>query len=484
MNRPRRQALPLETYLNKIKNEQIRNDEDVQRLAGQWDNSMINELILTVFEDNYIPPIILGEQYFNNATQLWIIEGLQRSTSFMKFRFGNYKITSAIENSIVTYQKKIFEKDGTIAKDEFDNIMWETVEFDIKNKTYSDLPEELQNAFNEYQIEIVIHEDCDIKTMNRLVRRYNNHKPMNTNQRALGYAENFARDIRKISKHYFFDDCCNFTDKEKINGTMEKIVIESVMALNFWNKWTKQAIKMSTYINENANQKMFGKLKNYLDRLLNIVGTETSQLFTNKNTVLWFMLFDKFDKLSLDDKWFSAFLECFSQKLYLKPVDGVSFDELDKGRSTKDKGILEQKLHILESLMNDFLHISKETEINVETENTILNNAAIDLEKDISVIDFVRENAKSDVDEEDIDLYYEMLDKDYDLDKTSKLLDWKNEPSLIAIIAHSFEHDIELNEWIKDFFLRNSEYIRDQKENYLHMKYDLEKYLSEREEHK
>lgn len=101
-------------------------------------------------------------------------------------------------------------------------------------------------------------------------------------------------------------------------------------------------------------------------------------------------------------------------------------------------------------------------------------------DEDISVIDFVRENVKSDVDEEDIDLYYEMLDKDYDIDKTSKLLDWQNEPSLIAIIAYSFEHDIELNDWMKDFFSRNSKYLKNQKENYIYMKADLLKFLERR----
>ena len=39
------------------------------------------------------------------------------------------------------------------------------------------------------------------------------------------------------------------------------------------------------------------------------------------------------------------------------------------------------------------------------------------------------------------------------------------------------DFDIDLENWIVDFFDRSNNYILDQKENYLHMKQDLEKYV-------
>ena len=62
MAKPRKQTYTLEMYLNKMKEADIRSDQDVQRLSGQWDKSTINELIVTVLADSYIPPIILGEE--------------------------------------------------------------------------------------------------------------------------------------------------------------------------------------------------------------------------------------------------------------------------------------------------------------------------------------------------------------------------------------------------------------------------------------
>ena len=83
MAKPRKQTYTLEMYLNKMREADIRSYHDVQRLSGQWDKSTVNELIVTVLTDSYIPPIILGEE---ENSQLWIIDGLQRSSSLMLFR--------------------------------------------------------------------------------------------------------------------------------------------------------------------------------------------------------------------------------------------------------------------------------------------------------------------------------------------------------------------------------------------------------------
>lgn len=70
-----------------------------------------------------------------------------------------------------------------------------------------------------------------------------------------------------------------------------------------------------------------------------------------------------------------------------------------------------------------------------------------------------------------------MLDE-YDVDKTSRLLEWQNESSMVAIVAYSFKNDIDLDDWIKEYFKNNCGYFSDQKKNYLHMKKDLEEYIS------
>ena len=138
MARPRKQTYTLDMYLNKIKDGDICNDADVQR-HFIWTREQINELVVTVLMDEYIPPIILGEE---DSSQLHIADGGQRSSALNQFRYGNYKITSSVENSVIPYKEKVKAKDGSVA--------WKDTTFDIKNTTYEKLPNELKKKFNEY----------------------------------------------------------------------------------------------------------------------------------------------------------------------------------------------------------------------------------------------------------------------------------------------------------------------------------------------
>ena len=147
--RPRKQTYTLKMYLDKIQEDDICNDADVQR-NFVWKPEQINELMVTVLTDDYIPPIILGEE---DNTQLHIADGGQRSAALKLYRYGNYKITSSIEEPVISYKKKTRDEDG--------NIVWEDAEFNIKNKTFEQLPDELKKQFDEYPNETVIHENRD-----------------------------------------------------------------------------------------------------------------------------------------------------------------------------------------------------------------------------------------------------------------------------------------------------------------------------------
>ena len=69
MARIRKQTYSLDQYLKLMKAETIRSDQDCQRLSGQWKPNMVGELIATVLTDNYIPPVILGEETVNGITR-------------------------------------------------------------------------------------------------------------------------------------------------------------------------------------------------------------------------------------------------------------------------------------------------------------------------------------------------------------------------------------------------------------------------------
>lgn len=462
----RDQVYTLDTYLKYVQDGDICEDADVQRLAGNFDVQEFNELIYTTLTGDHVPEIILAECNEDGCT--YIVDGLQRTTIFKLFRFTNRKITTAIDNPIVEYSKKKRDENGIIVKNDRGQVEFEDAKFNIKNKTYEMLPDELKKDFNDFQIRFIVHEDCTKKRISELVKRYNYHKGMTSSQRAFTYMDNFAVQTRKILNGRFFVECEGYKEKEKIDGTMERVVTESIMYMFHSEQWKKQSKAICNYLNKNSSEKEFNEFNEIVERLGNIVTKEFSSFFTSKNSFIWFKLFKTFMGLGVEDEKFADFIKAFNSELkdqvvneiVYKNMKDITYLKLDKEAGTKDKILISAKTELLEILMLNYLHINKE-----------------DL-KDISSSDFVKENINSDITQEDVEQYEEVLDfLTLNVDNSSKLLDKHNHPSLVGIVAYSFENDIDIDDWIVDYFSRNNMYIRNQKENYLHMKQDLDKYV-------
>lgn len=452
MARPRKQTYTLDMYLKKIIDGDICNDADVQR-HFVWTKEQVNELIITVLTDEYIPPIILGEE---DSTQLHIADGGQRSSALNQFKNGNYKITSSIENSLIPYKKKVKDEDG--------NILWEDAVFDIKNKTYDKLPEELKKKFNEYQIDSVIHEHCDRHMISKYIKRYNNHTSMNANQKAFTYLDNFAGYIREIIDMRFFLDYSNYSESEKTKGVVERVIIETVMCSNYLKDWKNQTKAVCKYLNSNATKKEFETLKENLHRLENIITSDIKDVFNSKDSFILLTLFNEFTKMGIDDIKFAEFLKEFKDNLRFsrRNSEGMLYDEIDKDRSTKDKVVIISKLDMLKSLLKEYLHINS---CNNDDEGSFISeNVEIDRE----------------VVNEDLELYNKTLD---DLTTRtvrdgSKLLDKQNRISLLAMVAYSYKEDKDLDDWLTDYAEKNKMYFSDQKQNFLKMKSDFEYYCN------
>lgn len=447
MARPRKQVYTMEQYTKNVSEGYITNDADTQRNPA-W-KPIVDGLAVTILTDEYIPPIILAEE---ESGQIHIVDGGSRTAAFKMIRFGNHKIKSSVENPIIPYKK--------LVKDENGRTKFEDAEFDIRNKTFEQFPKELQKKFDEYQIDTVIHENCDKEKIAMYMVRYNTRKNFTANQKQFLYVPKFAEQIRNITSRPFFINNCDIKDCETEGGILERIAYESVMITNFIDKWNKSGNKNPSFINKNATVDQFEKLNNNIARLENIVTDNTKTLFNARDSFIWFALFDKFTQTGLDDKEFGKFLNVFVDGLRNKAVDGQLFDRVDDTGSTKDKANITAKLHILETLMNEFLHINKE-----------------DLDN-VNVLDFVKENVNPDATDEDVEFYSEMLDDiTLEVDNDTKLLDEHNRPSLIALVGYACENEIDdkLVEWIKSFFVNNAMYILNQKENFTYMKNSLQK---------
>ena len=447
MARPRKQVYTMEQYTKNVSEGYITNDADTQRNPA-W-KPIVDGLAVTILTDEYIPPIILAEE---ESGQIHIVDGGSRTAAFKMIRFGNHKVKSSVENPIIPYKK--------LVKDENGKTKFEDAEFDIRNKTFEQFPKELQKKFDEYQIETVIHENCDKEKIATYMVRYNTRKNFTANQKQFLYVPKFAEQIRDITNKKFFLNKCDIKDCEKEGGILERIAYESVMITNFIDKWNKTGNKNPLYINKNATVDQFKKLNDNIARLENIVTDNTKLLFNARDTFIWFALFDKFTQTGLDDNDFRRFLTAFVDGLRDKCVDGKQFDRVDDAGSTKDKANIIAKLHILETLMREFLHIEKTEPVTPESFVA-------------EMVDMPVETVK-----EELNCYEETLDglENNTIRDGSKLLNVANRLSLLAMVAYSYKNDVDLDDWLEEYAANNNTYFIDQRKNYLHMVNDFKQY--------
>ena len=447
----------------KIERHTIRFDHPLQRESEQWSPAMKGNLISDILQGNPIPPLVFAEQVANGLAIIWDLDGKQRCTTAYSFSKDAFKITKNIRRWLIAYQTSVKGKDGTEIFDKSGFPVYEKQEFDIRGKKYSELPEELQDRFKEYNFEIVQYLNCSSEDIAYHIARYNEGKPMTVSQTGLTrLGEKFATMVKSISGMPFFRDYGGYKVSEGGNGTVNRVVVESVMAANFLEHWKKKQEDMCEFIKDNATAEDFDSFEDLVERITRAGTEETFNMFDSKDSFMWFGLFARFVKTGFDDSRFIEFMAEFSRSLHRREINGKSFDDLN-GKATKDKAVVLNKINHLEKLMNEYLGTGKEA-------------GPVDGEK--SILEFLRDTVSPGITQEDFSLYQEILeDLSLNVDHSSKLLEEANRPSLLALVAYSIEMDMDLDIWIVEFFKKNAAYCSNQAENYKNMVKELTAYF-------
>ena len=459
----------VEKLLNMFRRGQIDKKHPLQRKPDQWTPEAKSGLAATIIKHEDVDSIKICEQIVSDTKFiLWLIDGLQRLTVLEEFKNDGFKMSRTLEMPLVYYQKE--NEDGEM----------EVVEYDLRGKKYSDLPEELRDEFDTCSIEVVKHLDCTDEEVAYHIGRYNRQTSMNTNQKNILPMYKVAAYVKEISDgHEFFKNCGCYTENEIKKGVIDRVVSETVMLMYHLDNW-KKSKKMALYLNENATKEEFTALEFNLDRLTKIVDKQTTgKLFNSKNSFIWFALFDKFTKLGLEDEMFKKFLEEFQDTLHNKvfeEYEGESFDTYDNNRSTKDKTVVTNKLDMLEKLMMEYFE-SEDVEINIETDqiNVKEDKDGLDTER---LCEFVKDNVSEDILDDDVEFYRESLD-DY-IQCDSRLYDI-GRYAVIALLAYAYkcDKDNEFMEWADKYCNQRIECSTSQRVNYIYMKREFDKYLKE-----
>lgn len=459
----------------KIENRTIRFDHPLQRESDQWNPSMKGNLISDILQGNPLPEIVFAEQIINGIPVVWDLDGKQRCTNCYSYANDGFKISRNIRRWNIKYLAQIKEN-GKPKLDENGFPMSEYKEFDIRNKKFSQLPLELQDKFLDYTFKCDQYLNCDAEEIAYHIIRYNEGKAMSKSQKGITrIGEEFAMLVKSISAMPFFREKGGYKVSEAKNGTLERVVIESIMASNYLAEWNKQQEVICEYLKNNAKSEDFEDFENMVTRLENIITDDVSDMFDSKDSFLWFALFKKFSNIGKEDEKFIEFMNEFSKSLHSKKVDGITYDELciDKKsgntRATKDKYIVVPKIELLEKLMYEYFGINDEI---LETES---NNKSEITAKDI-MTEFVDEN----ITEEDIELYELMANDKSEVieDINSWILSDESRQAFVALVGYAAKNDIEdeLDDWLPEYERNATLRLLDTKQKYLYMVEDFKNY--------
>lgn len=454
----------------KIDKHIIRFDHPLQRESDQWSPSMKGNLVSDILQGNKLHPLIFAEQIINGVPIIWDLDGKQRCTNAYSYSHNGYRVSKNIRRWMIKYQTTEKDENGKDVLDENGFPIAVNAEFDIRGKKFSDLPEELRDKFLDYSFNYDQYLNCSEEDIGYHIERYNDGKPMTKPQKGITkIGTEFAEMVKAISNMSFFKNIGGYKVSEFKNGMIDRVVIESVMAANYFDNWKKDMEKQCEYLKENATSEIFDNFEDMVERLEKIVTDDVADMFDSKDSFLYFSLFAKFINTGLEDEKFIEFMTKFAQSLHSKAINGVTYDELcvnpktGKTYGTKDRYVVFPKMERLEKLMFDFLNINRDETINVvNTESFISKHVGLP-------IDQVNE---------DIDCYEETLDEleNKTIKYGSKLLEIENRLSLLAMVAYSFKNYVDLDDWMAVYAKNNNTYLIDQKKNFLHMKDDFEKY--------
>lgn len=504
----------IESLSKQLRQHRLRDNHPLQRTSGQWNLLTKSELISDILQGNSLLQIVISEEIKAGIIMHWLIDGKQRSTNLKDYLEDGFAISKNVQRYMIEYQSDKTDEDGNVILNEDGFPIPESKTFDIRGKKFSQLPEELQDKFKDYQVPVLLNLNCTKKDIAYDIARFNRCRPMNVSQSGwLGLEESYAEYVDKILKMDFFKVDCDkssYSNTNIKNGSLRRIIIEAIMTSKYLSHFDKDFGKMCAYLTENANESVFIDFYLTLEKLSNVLRGDTSDIFNNKNSFLWFALFDKFLEYDIEDDKFNEFIQEFKETLHNKEIDGITYDCLNGQKGTKDRSSVTKRFNHLLTLMKEYLHIEdsvKELEPEV-TENNLFDTESVEetSEKPViaevteysaignteiehvsgevidntihtdmkSALKFVQDCVDEAVSELDVQDYEEYLDTiTLDVDNSSKLLDAANHDSIIGVIAYAYQNDVDCDDWFKDYFNRNNTYDVDQKKNYLNMRNDL-----------
>jgi hypothetical protein len=377
MKDSKKTKLTIGSIVKKMDRHIISFNHPLQRESEQWSSVMKGNLISDILQENPIPDLVFAEQIIHDAPVTWGIDGKQRCTNIQQFINNVYSISKKVDRYMIEYPVAVLDEDGLPMRDEDGIVIHKTEVCDIRGKKYKALPKELQERILDYGIDIVLYYDCSEENLAYHIKRYNEGRAMNPEQKGLTrIGTHFASVVKNISAMSFFEDAIgNYTNSQFKNGKVYRVIVESIMTTRFIEAWTKDYANICDYIKENATNEDFEVFRGLVERLEDNIDETVGKMFDAKNSFLWFGLYSRFVKLGLEDDKFNTFMLKLNNGLHqkdengkvikdapmtglcVKEIDGTTLESLLKDSSTKDVSIVKTRIDFLTKLMCNYFGV-------------------------------------------------------------------------------------------------------------------------------
>lgn len=376
MKDSKKMRLHIGSIVKKMERHAINFDHPLQRASEQWSPVMKGNLISDILQENPIPDLVFAEQEIHEAPITWGIDGKQRCTNIRDFINNDYSVSKNVDRYMIEYAVPVLDEDGVQMRDEDGIVIHKTEVCDIRGKRFKTLPRELQERILDYGFDIVLYYDCSEENLAYHIKRYNEGRAMNAEQKGITrIGTHFASVVKNISSMAFFEDGVGkFTKNQFKNGKIYRIIVESVMTTRFLDNWFKDYGEICEYIKENATDEDFEEFRSLVESLEDMVEPSVGQMFDSKYSFLWFGLYSRFVKLGIDEDKFNDFMLELNKGiprdesgkilakepmsgLCVEEIDGMTFEGLLNNSSTKDTNVVKARIDFLTRLMCNYFEI-------------------------------------------------------------------------------------------------------------------------------
>lgn len=349
-------------------------DDAVQRADSQWNTRMKGELIYTVLSNDPISELYFAERDVDGEISIDNIDGKQRSTTVNEYMHDLFQIPKNITRFDVPYQHVCRDESGKIVRKENGMPVKENFVCDIRKKKFSDLPKELQDAFKRYTFGYVKYINCSDDDIAYYICKHNDGKQMNPSQKGMGnLGIHIAEKIKEISAMDFFVNYGSFTNAERRNGALQRVVVDTIMLIFFQNEWKKGFEEHCKFLSSNLTDEQIEETSDIFEHLGRIASIErqhtekdgdcednlTGDYLTSKDTFLWAKTYSKYaGKVSDDD--FAKFIVKFYETMTEKTWNGTTFEEIN-ATGTKQRNNIIKKVDLISDFLKQYFEISEDS---------------------------------------------------------------------------------------------------------------------------